>query len=84
MGATPPGVTAEAGKERDPFGTRHKLANVAMAAMGLEDEGKQTLARAVSFGALFVGDTLGSLLLELRQWRDELNRRPPQKIEPKK
>jgi hypothetical protein len=71
--------------ERDPFGTRHKLSNLVMVAAGLEDENRNDpqmmvrllAVRVVGMGTLAICDVLGSLVTEVRQWRDWTVRRPP-------
>lgn len=76
--------------ERDPFGMRHSLANLAMMVTGLEGEEPEPYklaifsARIVALGFLFTGDALGSLVAEARQIREHLGairvnseRRPP-------
>lgn len=64
--------------ERDPFGTRHKLANLAMVVSALEFEEPSPYmlglhaTRVLALGFLFVGDTLGSLVAEARQTREHI------------
>jgi hypothetical protein len=72
--------------ERDPFGTRHSLANLAMvvfasqqeleAAAGENAPSSLMLAhqavRVVALGFLFAGDALGSLVAEARQIREHV------------
>lgn len=71
--ATPPPT------ERDPFGTRHKLANLAMvvAALEFEEPVPYTLGlhatRVMALGFLFIGDALGSLVAEARQTREHIS-----------
>lgn len=65
--------------ERDPFGTRHQLANLAMvvAALQFEEPAPYTLGihatRVMALGFLFIGDALGSLVSEARQTREHLS-----------
>ncbi len=89
MPSPPPPPNADGSKptsERDPFGSRHALANLAMMAVGLEGEPVAERdfyrvavygLRIVAHGMLFTGDMLGSILLEARQWRADAARRPP-------
>lgn len=79
--APPPSFT-----DRDPLGTRHKLSNLIMVAAGLEEEATDPSdkirifsVKVAAMGALAVTDVLGSMLIELRQWRDWSTRRGPKK-----
>jgi hypothetical protein len=72
---------------RDPFGTRHSLANVVMIATGLESEPERDLytvavyaVKAGALGLLFVGDVLGSIHDEIKLIREGLSRRPPKSV----
>lgn len=68
------------------MGTRHKLSNLVMMAVGMEEEANDPVmklrifaVKTAAMGALAITDVLGSMLMELRQWRDWSTRRGPKK-----
>jgi hypothetical protein len=71
--------------ERDPLGTRHKLSNLIMIAQGMEEEAANDpnlqlrifAVKVTGMGLLAICDVVGSLVTEVRQWRDWSTRRPP-------
>lgn len=74
---------SERDRARDPFGTRHQLSNLAMVAIGLDAAPEVVLAiRVMALSGLFVGEMLGSIFLEVRQWREQAARRPPKRTGP--